>query len=270
MYEGGVTSRASAISFNFFLAFFPAVIFLTTLIAYIPVDGFQENSINLIERLLPPELFYSVYDTIQDIIVIKRGGLLSFGALLTLIFSTNGINSIISGVTYTYYDLNERTIVNQYIISIILTLTFFMMIIICVGIVIFGEVLLHKISIISDTLASMSIYWGRILVIGVLIYLMVSTLFYFSIYTKRTENWRFFSPGSFLSTILVLFASYLFGFYVTDIQQYNKLYGSIGTLILILLWIYLNALAVLAGYELNVSIHVIKNQMAARWKFKQK
>ena len=101
LVEGFITTRAAAISFNFFLAIFPFAIFLFTIIPYIPIDHFQENLLEIIQSLLPRTTYDSVESTLIDILSIKRGGLLSFGFVLALLFANNGVMGIITGFNQT-------------------------------------------------------------------------------------------------------------------------------------------------------------------------
>ena len=259
--EGGLTSRAAAVSYNFFMAFFPAVIFLISLIAYVPISGFQEYLFTLIEQLLPEDLFRVAAQTIEDILKIKRGGLLSSGGILTLIFSANGVNSIITGITHSYHKIEVRSIVNQYLISLFLALAFCFVVILGIALFIGSELLLDQLlPLVGDfsTYLPTLFLIAKFLLFFSLIFLMISLLFYFS--TKRSKEWKFFSVGALFTSLLTLFVSYAFGIYVSEFSQYDKLYGSIGSLLLLLLLIYLNALVILFGFEIDISFYTLKKR----------
>ena len=93
LQEGAITTRASSLAFNFFLAFFPSIIVFFTLIPYIPIDGFQQTLMEIISNVLPPSTNSATFSTLEDIINNQRGGLLSIGFILALYFSTNGMSS---------------------------------------------------------------------------------------------------------------------------------------------------------------------------------
>lgn len=261
--EGGLTFRAAAVSFNFFMAFFPAIVFLISFIAYVPVDGFQDYLFLLIENVIPPDLFGIADEAIQNVLSVKRGGLLSSGGLLMLIFSANGINSIITGITHSYHKVELHSLVRQYVISVFLALVFCLVVILGIGIIIGGEVLLQNIKPTFDA-------WGfdylsllflifRFVIIFALIFLTISIFFYYAT-SKRSQEWRFFSLGALVASTLFLLASYAFGVYVSDFSQYDKFYGSIGSLLLMLLLIYVNAFVILLGFEIDVSVYSLKDE----------
>lgn len=262
--KGAVTSRAGSIAFSFFMAVFPFILFLLTIIPYIPVDGFQDYLFGTLKDVLPADTFMAVDSTINDIINIRHGDLMSVGFIMAAVFATNGINSVISGLTYSYHDIELRSIVNQYIISFSLTFILTILFIIAVATIIFAEIVLSNFTEIDmiKNYMPLVIDVGRYAILAILLFLSVSMIFYFG--PKSNEYWRFISPGALLTTVLVIVISYLFGLYVTNFGQYNKLYGSIGTLLVIMLWIYINSMVLLIGFDLNASILKFKQEAGHR------
>lgn len=261
--EGAVSSRAAAISFSFFLALFPGVIFLFTLIPFIPMQGFQEQLFALLREVLPPTSFDAAFSTINDILTIKRGDLLSVTIIATLIFSTNGTLSLIGNFGLTIHKLNVRGFWSQYFAALVLTVALSVMLLLGIALItISQDFLSHYIQddIWDIPLASLLI-WVRNLILLTLILLAISMLFYFG--PMRSAPWRFVSPGSILATFLVVLSSTLFGAYVTYFATYNQFYGSIGTLLIIQLWIYVNAMGLLVGFELNASMAEAKNRVSS-------
>ena len=264
LIKGALTSRAGSIAFSFFMAVFPFILFLLTLIPYIPIDGFQDYLFSTLQDILPADSFSAVDTTINDIINIKHGGLMSVGFIMAAIFATNGINAVISGLTFSYHDLELRSIINQYIISFSLTFILTILFIISVGIIIITEIILNNFTDIEliRNYIPVIIDVGRYVILAILLFLSVSMIFYYG--PKSSQHWKFISPGAFLTTILIVIISYLFGVYVTNFGQYNKLYGSIGTLLVIMLWIYLNSIVLLIGFDLNASIWNLKQEAKKR------
>jgi membrane protein len=263
MIEGAVPSRASAISFSFFLALFPGVIFLFTLIPFIPLQGFQEQLFLLLQEVLPPTSFDAAYTTINDILTIRRGNLLSVTIIATLIFSTNGTLSLIGNFGLTIHKLNVRGFWSQYLAALVLTLVLSFLLILGISLIMISQDFLsHYIQddVLGIPLASILI-WVRNFILLTLILLAISILFYFG--PMRSAPWRFVSPGSILATFLVVLSSALFGTYVTHFSTYNQFYGSIGTLLIIQLWIYVNAIGLLIGFELNASMAEAKNRVSS-------
>ena len=139
LMEGAITTRASSLAFNFFLAFFPAIIVFFTLIPYIPIKGLQETLMELLSTVLPPSTNEITFATLDDIINNPRGGLLSVGFILALYFSTNGIDSLIEAFNASYHIRESRPLIQQKILSLGLTLLLSMMLIIAISSIIFGK-----------------------------------------------------------------------------------------------------------------------------------
>ncbi len=260
IYEGAVSSRAASISFSFFLALFPGVIFLFTLIPFIPVDGFQSELFKLLRDVLPPNSFDAAYSTITDILTIKRGDLLGVTVLAAFFFATNGTLSLIGNFGQSIHRLNVRGFWSQYLAAFLLTLALSVLLIAGITVLTLSEVYLAE--FIGGELGLWITAASRWLVLLGLVLLSISLLFYFG--PMRSAPWRFVSPGALLATLLVWLTSYLFGIYVTDFSRYNQLYGSIGTLMIIQLWLYVNAIGLIIGFELNASMAEAKNHLNSR------
>jgi len=260
IYEGSVSSRAASISFSFFLALFPGVIFLFTLIPFIPVAGFQSELFKLLRDVLPPNSFDAAYTTITDILTIKRGDLLSFTVLAAFFFATNGTLSLIGNFGQSIHRLNVRGFWSQYLAAFLLTLALSVLLIVGITVLTLSEVNLGE--WVGGELGLWIAAATRWIVLLGLVLLSISLLFYFG--PMRSAPWRFVSPGALLATLLVWLTSYLFGIYVTDFSQYNQLYGSIGTLMIIQLWLYVNAIGLIIGFELNASMAEAKNYLLSR------
>ena len=259
LQEGWLGLRASAVAFNFILAIFPAIIFVFTLIAYIPIDGFQSQLLGLMEVLLPGSVFDSVNETFEDIITRQRTGLLSVTVISALYFSTNGLHALIDSFNTTYHTIESRPYFVQRGIAILLTLILTLFTFIAIALIVFGTFGMDFISEkgwIEDDLLRFSLNFARWLIILALMFFAISVL-YFLGPAKQTQ-WRFFSAGSTLATVLVLITSIGFSYFVENFGQYNKLYGSIGTLVIVMLWTYFNSIALLIGFELNASIEDAK------------
>lgn len=260
IYEGSVSSRAASISFSFFLALFPGVIFLFTLIPFIPVAGFQSELFKLLRDVLPPNSFDAAYTTITDILTIKRGDLLSVTVLAAFFFATNGTLSLIGNFGQSIHRLNVRGFWSQYLAAFLLTLALSVLLIVGITLLTLSEVNLGE--WVGGELGLWIAAATRWIVLLGLVLLSISLLFYFG--PMRSAPWRFVSPGALLATLLVWLTSYLFGIYVTDFSQYNQLYGSIGTLMIIQLWLYVNAIGLIIGFELNASMAEAKNYLLSR------
>ena len=260
IYEGAVTSRAASISFSFFLALFPGVIFVFTLIPFIPIDGFQHELFRLLRDVLPPNSFDAAYSTITDILTIKRGDLLGITVAAALFFATNGTLALIGNFGQTIHRLNVRGFWSQYLAAFWLTLALALLLIGGIAVLALGEVWIPTL-IPGDNGIWLTALARWVVLLGLVLF-AISLLFYYG--PMRSAPWRFISPGALLATVLVWLTSYLFGIYVTDFSRYNQLYGSIGTLMIIQLWIYVNAIGLIIGFELNASMARAKNDTQSR------
>ena len=252
--NGSITTRASSLAFNFFLAFFPSIIVVFTLIPYIPITGFQETLMNLIANILPPSTNTITFNTIEDIINNPRGGLLSLGFVLALYFSTNGVNSLIEAFNASYHINETRSLIKQKILSLIITLILSTLVFLYIILIIFGKTIIYHLAQ-FDLITYDSghiILLAEWLIIISMLFIAISIVFHLGPSIKK--EWKLLSPGSIFATVFIMITSILFSYYINNFAEYNKIYGSIGTLMIILLWMYFNAIILLIGFELNVSI----------------
>ncbi len=255
MQKGYISVRASSIAFSFFLSLFPAILVFFTLIPYIPIENFQDALFDLMKQIIPEDAFIMVESTLEDIIKRPRKGLLSFGFLMTLYFSTKGIRSMIQAFNSTYHSVETRKWLKQRVTSVFLILVISTLVIVAISLIIFGTGAL-KILVEKDILLTKTTYYliqvGKWIVIVAMFFFVISFLYYFG--PVKKERYRFISAGSSLATLLALLISLVFNYYIGNFSKYNTLYGSIGTLIVFLLWIYFNSIILLIGFELNASI----------------
>jgi len=255
--NGALNMRASSLAFNFFLALFPSIIFLFTLIPYIPIENFQDELFHLLQSLLPKSAFEATEETIADIIKTPRGGLLSIGFISALYFSTNGFNAMIDAFNETFHEVEARSAVMQRLISVLIVIVTTLLMLISVTLIVIGEVGLNTI-LQGDRLTYYMVTFAQWAILLAFCFCFISFNYYMG--PKRHKGWKLFSAGSIFATILTIATSLLFAYYVNNFGNYNKLYGSIGTLIVIMLWIYINSLILLLGFDLNVSILKAKKE----------
>ena len=262
--EGYITTRASAIAFSFFIALFPGIIFLFTLIPYIPIDNFQATLLQEIQELMPSGSFQYVESTLEDLINHKRTSLLSFGLIATLYFTINGVDSTISAFNMSYHSfvIGERGWINQKITSLGLTLLLILLLVGCVTLIVVGESSILKLTSLFSNASEFDyfvIQSTQTILLASLVYFGISFIYFYA--PKHRKDWIFFSPGSTIATICVFLLSKGFGLYVTQFDSYNKLYGSIGTLMMIMLWMYFVCIVILVGFELNAAIKGARNHL---------
>ena len=258
--QGSITTRASSLAFNFFLAFFPSIIVLFTLIPYIPIVDLQQTLMELISTILPPHTNEIAFSTIYDIINNPRSGLLSIGFILTTFFATNGVNSLIEAFNSSYHINESRSIIRQRLLSLGITFLLSCILMLTIMLIMFSKTVVNYL-ITSEIIENKSIEYilfGKWMVIIIMLFVGISIIYHFGPTIKK--KFQLFTPGSIISTCLIIVTSSFFNYYISNFAEYNKVYGSIGTLIIILLWMYINSIILLIGFELNASIFNAKKQ----------
>lgn len=263
--RGALTARASAIAFSFFMALFPFLLFVLIVIPYVPIDDFKIEFLKFLESFLPPNTSEFFFENIfENIDQSQRGGLVSTIFLLSIILMGNGVNAVFSGFTYSYHEQVGRNALRQYLyaLSVSLILAFLLIF----TIVVLGYFQIYVVQKVLDVLGnqgyqveSQTVFWfdvAKYLFFIVMVYLATATLYYFG--TKEGKYSNFFSIGALLTTILIIIISYLFGIYIENFGQFNKLYGSIGALLILMFYLWLNANILLLGYELNASLNNLR------------
>ena len=261
-----LAGKASGVAFNFLMAIFPSVIFLFTLIPYIPVPGLEVQIMDYLRQIMPHSIYVVAAETIEDIIAKPRGGLLSFGFIFTWFAALNGTLAIIESFNKMYKTHEKRGFIKKRLVAGIL-------IFLLAGVLLSSVVLLIVGQVVIDYLHTRTNFFNdgnTLLLVNLLRYGTVMLSFFFSIsiiyYIAPSiqKKWNFFSVGAFFATGLIIFSTYLFSIYITNFASYNKLYGSIGTLIGLMLWLYLISIVLLVGFEINAAIDQARERMIRR------
>ncbi|WP_183572421.1 YihY/virulence factor BrkB family protein [Mucilaginibacter sp. X5P1] len=261
--QGTLTTKASALAYNFMLALFPATIFLFTLIPYIPINNFQDELLNLIGLVLPNERTSQFFDS-NVVVIIKHqnGQLLSVGFLSALILATNGVNNLMRAFNRSSLVMETRTWLKRRWVALILTVVISTSMLIAITIMIAGQ---SAISFLQAHFFSKGHFWlyifalSRWIIIVLIFFTTVSILYRYG--PAHKQRWAFINPGSMMATGLAVLTSLGFTYYINHFSHYNKIYGSIGTLIVVMLWLYLNSLIILMGFELNANIDFAKRNI---------
>ena len=253
LLKGSITTRAGSISFSFFMAFFPFVLFVLNLIPFFPIENFDQIFLDLIESLIPKESSNFFHEIFIDINSKKRTGLLSTTLFLSIILIGNGVNSIFSGFSDSYHIEFSRNFIKQYLYAVMVGLILVLVVLFATIFSIFFDFLITKNIIVISFVFFLLKYVFLILIALV----SFSSLYFFG--TVQGRNLKFFSPGSAMTTLLLLLSTYFFGVYIDNFSNYNELYGSIGAVIIMMLFIWVNSISLLLGFELNVVIYKMKN-----------
>ncbi len=259
--KDSLVNKASSLAYNFLLAIFPGIIFLFTLIPFLP-NGFQDQLMSLIALILPHKAYDAFEVTLVEIVKIQNGRLLSFGFVFSFYFATNGVHKLMMAFNKSSLVVETRSWLKRRIISLVLTLVIFVSVVICIGAMTIGEIALNYLKTelhIKGHSTYYIIQLTRWTLLTILYFVTISILYRYG--PAHAKKWRFFSAGSWLATILAFLTIWGFSFYINHFGSYNKVYGSIGTLIVIMIWLYLNSLILLIGFELNASVDLSKRSV---------
>ncbi len=263
--KGALTTRASAIAFSFFTAIFPFLLFVLIIIPYVPIQDFKIEFLQFLESTLPPStsdfFFENIFENINST---QPSGLLSSVFLLSILLMANGVNAVFSGFENSYHEQLTRNGFKQYILALGVALILAFLLIITI--IVLGYIQIYVVQELFSVLEkkgfevkSEGLFWADVvkyLFFVIIVYMATATLYYFG--TKEGRDSKFFSVGALFTTFLIILSSYLFGIYIEHFGQFNKLYGSIGALLILLLYLWLNANILLLGYELNASLQFLK------------
>jgi len=259
-------TRSNAIAFSFFLSIFPSLIAFFTLIPLLKASLIQflpegENfDIYLrteIQRIMPGVAGDRLFSFVDDITSNPRFGLLSFGFILAIFFASNGMLALMRGFEKSYMKtFRKRNTFRKRMVAVSLTFLIGILLVGAVILIILGEFLLGLLNdfVSLDLMTQFTIQIIRWISILLLFYMGIALIYRYGAATKR--RFRFLSPGTTLATLLCIVSSVVFSAYVNEFNTYNELYGSIGTIIVLMLWIQINSLILLIGFELNASIAI--------------
>ncbi len=263
--KNSLTTRASSLAFRFFLALFPSIIFLFSLIPYIPIKGFKTHLLEIIHGMLPGDAYEMVSSTIEDLMFNRNDGLLSFGFLFAFYLASNGVNSMVIAFSETAHSQKKASFIKTRISSLILLFIIVFLMIIAIGLIVFSATITDYLTAkgyITDNYIIYFLEGAKFVILLLVFFLGISAIYYFG--NTRNNHFRFISAGSTLATLLSILLSSGFAFYVNNFSTYNKVYGSIGTLMVIMLWLYSNSLVLLLGFELNASISHAKQSKLSK------
>ncbi|MGB5436125.1 MAG: YihY/virulence factor BrkB family protein [Maribacter sp.] len=272
--QGALSSRASSIAFSLFMALFPLLIFLVTLVPFlIPYasvgnENFDAQFLLFLESFLPnatSDYFGEIYQQIKDQ---QSGGLLSSAFFISIFLMANGVNAIFGGFENSYHVELTRSFIRQYAYALMVGLILSILLILGAAAFVYFE--FYILDYLSAWAAKTRGYdltendivgaqIGKIFFFVVLSYLTTSILYYFG--TREGKQAKFFSIGALMTTILFLLTSYLFGVYVEKFARYNELYGALGGLLILMVFIWLNSNILLLGFELNASLNSLRKNI---------
>jgi membrane protein len=245
---------AAQLAFYFFLALFPALLFVVAMVSFLPVEGLLEGITSMMARVAPSEAVKIVQDQILKIANDENGGLLTLGMVGTIWSMSSAMDAIISTLNLAYDIQESRPWWQVKLRAILLTVGLAVFIVVSFGLVMVGPTLGEKVAVWFSLGPAFTSAWNilRWPVVFALVTFAIACIYYYA--PDAEQEWIWITPGSLLATTLWLLISIAFRFYVTRFTSYNATYGAIGGVIVLMLWFYVSSLAVLVGAELNAEI----------------
>lgn len=255
LFQGNLAERAAAIAFRIFLAFFPAIIVLLTLIPFIPIPDFQVKLLGTFHSMLPGEVYNFIEGLLHDLLLRKHSTLLSVSFVFGIFLASNSMHAILQGFRHSTYVTEWYRPWKQRLISLLLMASFTVLCVVASAVLTvssWGRSLIHDHGDQLHFLESagfVTVRWAT----SLLLVLMAVALLYHA-GSPGKKRFQLVTPGAVLAVVLIFLLSRALAFVFTNVTDYNALYGSIGVVLAVQLWLYFNMLVLLIGYELNTSI----------------
>ena len=249
--DDNVFNGAAALGFYLTLAIFPGFIVLMNVIPYLPVDNVDAAIMDLLGQALPRESAVLVEEIVDEVTQQQRGGLLSFGLLATLWVASSGMYAIMQQLNITYGVKEARSLVHGRLIAIVLSLLFAVLVLGAFSLVVTGDTLERWIANrfgSSDMLTTgFTAFRWLVICLG----LLLGHAFFYKFGPNVEQRFQFITPGSVFGSVLLILASLAFSLYISNFGSYSATYGSIGAVIVLMLWLYIAGFVILVGSEIN-------------------
>ena len=265
-----ITTRARSVAFSFFLSIFPSILILISVSALLPFDLVPWLQ-SVLQGVLPETAEKFLFDVIGDLEQLPHSGLLSIGFLLAIYFSSSGVNTLMAGFSKSYHStFKQRSWIRHQFVAILLTGILFIMLIVTTLLLLTGNFLIawlvDRVELgITPTILIQLLKW---VIIISLFYSIIAMIY--KIGPALRKKFKFFSPGATVATVITILITLGFSVYVNNFGTYNKLYGSIGAVIALMVWLQLICTIILLGFELNASIAVNRDLREKRQVDKEK
>lgn len=260
----GLTERASAISYNFIMAIPPSLLFIFTLVPKLPFISrktLQTQIHTFIHDVIPSRVYNKEILRFADSLLFdNKVGLLSFGLLVSLFFASNGMMGLIRAFNKQHRGFEKRMGIHQRWMAIKLTMLIFSLILGYFVLLVSQGALLKL--IISNESIREAITYTRWIWIFLLIFLAFGFIYKYAPAVQK--KWKLKSPGTLTATLLSIISTFGFYVFVNNFSSYNVLYGSIGVIMVVMALIYINSLALLIGFEINLSINSLRKEAIKR------
>jgi len=258
--KDAIYTRANSVAFSFFLALFPALIFLFTLIPLLPgTQDFIFVIKDSTRSIMPNDAHNFLFEMVDGVVGQERDGLRFFGAILALIFASSGMFTLMIGFDKSYEAFKKRTWLKQRLIALYLTLLMSALLIFSFLLIVFGKQLINLgINFFHfENFATPTYFVSRFIGTFIVFYLGITLIYRLG--PSLINRVPFWNPGAIVATLFSILSSLGFAYFINNFGRYNEIYGSIGALMVIMLWLQINAYIIIIGFELNVSIEIAGN-----------
>tara|TARA_B100001093_G_scaffold351639_1_gene336139 strand:- start:234 stop:1160 length:927 start_codon:yes stop_codon:yes gene_type:complete len=258
-FNGNFAIRSAAVSFHLFVGIFPTLIFFLSLIPFLPFDGIQQYILNFSQDILPNIIYEKFEKTINDLIVKRFKGLLSIGFILSLYYASLGINTLFTAFSQSYQIKLKNHYFKQQFLSLFVFMCILILFILATQIShlneeIFTSIFPFKSNLLFEYLFKLI----NFIIEVILVMLGIGILFHFG--NPSSTKFRFVNAGTIITSLVILLASSGLSIYFNNFNYYNKVYGSIGSLLIALVWLNIVSYVIIIGFELYAKIDEIKNK----------
>lgn len=254
---------ARALSYSFLLALPPLLIFFFTLIPLFPIEGIQNELLIQLKLYLPSSIYPKVSNIITEVMSHKHTTLLSVGFAVSVILAANGMHSMVQSFNSVNHTIENRPVIRRYGMCLLMVLVLYVLVVLILSLFIGYKYMMFyllKHGFIAESKMTFIVFnFGRWVLLTFLTLLILSLLYYFV--PVKKQRLGFFSIGSVVATGCFFILSWGLQIYINNINQSNLLYGSIGSLLVVMLWIYWNCVVILAGYAINIAIATARNDI---------
>jgi len=255
--NGNFSIRSAAVSFRFFVAIFPTLIFLLSLIPYLPIEGLKDQILVFADTLMPNTIYDMFQNTVNELFTRRHNALLSIGFILSLYYASLGINTLLTAFSQSYQIKLKNNYFKQQLLSlgIFLLMMFLFLSATIISIIsdkIHGLMVIEEISLLLNYLFGV---FHFVLELSVVM-LAISILYHFG--NPKTKKFKLITPGSIFATIVIFLATWGLSIYFSNFNIYNKIYGSIGSLLITLIWLNTVSYVLMIGFELYTKADKIK------------
>lgn len=263
-----INERAGSMAFSYTIALFPLLLFLLNLVPYLQ-DFFPlvttHNILSFVQGIMPWDVYLSIESTLLDIVSKPRQSLLSLGFFFALFASTQGVVSMMNSFNSVYKTKENRGWLASRGIAVAIVLILVVTILAASSVMIIGSFLITELKETNLFSSGFVIFLFNTLKFFILLFVFyLTSAFIFRFAPAIHDKWNFFSTGAQLAGLLITLSFYGFIFYLENFASYNKLYGSIGTIIALMLWLYLTSVIVLVCFEVNVSFDLAEEKQRNR------